>query len=44
LSHDAILVSGSSAAIEFNREKFIDQAYRSDKDDFFIIEPEKSRR
>jgi hypothetical protein len=44
LSHDAILVSGSSAAIEFNREKFIDLAYRNDKDDFFIIEPEKSRR
>jgi hypothetical protein len=44
LSHDAILVSGSSAAVEFNREKFIDLAYRNDKDDFFIIEPEKSRR
>jgi hypothetical protein len=44
LSNDAILVSGSSAAIEFNREKFIDLAYRSDKDDFFIVEPEKSRR
>jgi hypothetical protein len=37
-------VSGSSAAVEFNREKFIDLAYRNDKDDFFIIEPEKSRR
>jgi hypothetical protein len=44
LSHDALLVSGSSAAVEFNREKFIDLAYRNDKDDFFIIEPEKSRR
>jgi hypothetical protein len=44
LSHDAVLVSGSSAAVEFNREKFIDLAYRNDKDDFFVVEPEKSRR
>jgi len=44
LSKEALLVSGSSAAIEFNREKFIDLAYRSDKDDFFLIEPEKSRQ
>ena len=43
LSKEALLVSGSSAAIEFNRERFIDLAYRSDKDDFFILEPEKSR-
>ena len=42
LSDDAILVSGSSAAIEFNREEFIDLAYESD-DDFYIVEPEKTR-
>jgi hypothetical protein len=44
LADDAVLVSGSSAAIEFNREKFVDLAYRSEKDNFFIIEPEKTRK
>jgi len=43
LAKNAALVSGSSAAIEFNREKFIDLAYKSDKDDFFVVEPEKTR-
>ena len=43
LSNDAVLVSGSSAAIEFNREKFIDLACESEYDDFFVIEPEKTR-
>lgn len=43
LSEDAILVSGSSAAVEFNREKMIDFAYLSDTDDFYILEPEKTR-
>ena len=38
-----MLVSGSSAAIEFNRERFIDRAYRQDMGDFFIIDPEKTR-
>jgi hypothetical protein len=44
LADDAVLVSGSSAAIEFNREKFIDLAYKSDEDDFFVVEPEKTRK
>jgi hypothetical protein len=43
LARNAVLVSGSSAAIEFNREKFIDRAYKRDKDNFSIIEPEKTR-
>jgi len=43
LADDAVLISASSAAIEFNREDFIDDAYESDEDDFFIIEPEKAR-
>ena len=43
LANDAVLVSGSSGAIEFNREKFIDLAYKHDRDDFYIIEPEKTR-
>lgn len=43
LANDSLLASGSSAAIEFNREKFIDRAYEDDKDDFFVIEPEKTR-
>lgn len=43
LSNDAILMSGSSAAIEFNREKFIDLAYEFADDDFYVIEPEKTR-
>jgi len=44
LSNHATLISGSSAAVEFNREKFIDLAYKYDHDDFFLIEPEKSRK
>ena len=43
LADEAVLVSGSSAAVEFNREKFIDQAYERDEDNFFVIEPEKTR-
>lgn len=43
LSNDAVLVSGSSAAIEFNREQFVDLACESESDDFFVIEPEKTR-
>ena len=43
LSDNAILVSGSSAAIEFNREEFIDLAYEFDDDDFYVIEPERTR-
>lgn len=43
LAKNAVLVSGSSAAIEFNRERFIDRAYKHDKDGFFILEPEKTR-
>jgi hypothetical protein len=43
LASNSVLVSGSSAAIEFNREKFIDHAYESDTDDFYVIEPEKTR-
>lgn len=43
LANDAVLVSGSSAAIEFNREKFIDLSYEDDKDDFYVIQPEKTR-
>jgi len=43
LAQNGVLISGSSAAIEFNREKFIDRAYKSDKDGFFIIDAEKAR-
>ncbi len=43
IDQDALLISGSSAAIEFNREKFINQAYKKSGDDFYIIEPEKTR-
>jgi hypothetical protein len=43
LGEDALLVSGSSAAIEFNREKLIDLAYEDDTDDFYVIEPERTR-
>ena len=43
LANDAVLVSGSSGAVEFNREKFIDLAYKHDRDDFYVIEPEKTR-
>jgi hypothetical protein len=43
LAQDALLISGSSAAIEFNREKFIDLAYERDDDDFYVINPEKTR-
>ncbi|TET96400.1 MAG: hypothetical protein E3J30_11935 [Anaerolineales bacterium] len=43
LADDAVLVSGSSAAVEFNREKFIDLAYEFDYDDFYVVEPEKTR-
>lgn len=43
LANNAVLVSGSSGAIEFNREKFIDIAYKHDRDDFYVIEPEKTR-
>lgn len=44
LANNAVLVSGSSAAVEFNREKFIDLAYKNDKDDFYVVEPEKTRQ
>jgi hypothetical protein len=44
LAQDALLVSGSSAAIEFNRERFIDLAYKHDDDDFFVVDPEMTRR
>lgn len=43
LAKDALLVSGSSAAIEFNREKLIDLAYEDDSDDFYVTEPERTR-
>lgn len=43
LADDAMLISGSSAAIEFNREKFIDLAYEKDSDDFFVVDPEETR-
>jgi hypothetical protein len=43
LAENAVLASGSSAAIEFNREKFIDLAYKRDDDNFFVVEPEKTR-
>ena len=43
LANNAVLASGSSAAVEFNREKFIDLAYEVDDDDFYIVEPEKAR-
>lgn len=44
LADNAFLVTGSSAAIEFNREKMIDLAYLSDTDAFYILEPEKTRK
>jgi hypothetical protein len=43
LANGAVLISGSSAAIEFNREKFIEIAYRNERDGFFIIDPERTR-
>ena len=43
LADNAIMVSGSSAAIEFNREQFIDIAYKNDEDEFYIINPENTR-
>jgi hypothetical protein len=44
LDANAALVSGSSAAVEFNREKFVDHAYRCENDEFFVIAPEETRR
>jgi hypothetical protein len=44
LADDAMLISTSSAAIEFNREGLIEDAYENAKDDFFVIEPEKARK
>jgi hypothetical protein len=44
LADEAMLVSGSSAAVEFNRKKMIDLAYKNDKNDFYLVEPEKSRK
>lgn len=44
LANGALLVSGSSAAVEFNREGFIDRAYAHDDDDFYVVEPERTRK
>jgi S-adenosylhomocysteine hydrolase len=44
LSEGAVLISGSSAAVEFNREEFIHHAYEHDKDNFFILDAEKTRQ
>jgi S-adenosylhomocysteine hydrolase len=44
LRDNAVLVSCSSAAIEFNREGFLDLAYKDETDDFFVLEPEKTRK
>jgi hypothetical protein len=44
LADNAILVSGSSAAIEFNRKEMIDRAYANDKDKFYLIDPERTRK
>jgi S-adenosylhomocysteine hydrolase len=44
LADDAVLASGSSAAIEFNREKLVDLAYLNERDDFYVMDPEKTRR
>jgi len=44
LADDANLISGSSAAIEFNRPKFIEFAYEDLHGDFFIKDPEITRR
>jgi S-adenosylhomocysteine hydrolase len=42
LSNGAILASGSSAAIEFNRTKFIELADQSEDDDIEVVNREKT--
>ncbi len=44
LRPDAVLASGSSAAIEFNRELFVDRAARDPGDGVEILDPEATRR
>jgi S-adenosylhomocysteine hydrolase len=44
LADKALLVSGSSAAVEFNRAGFVELADRYPDDDLFIFEKEKTRK
>jgi len=44
LADGAVLVSGSSAAIEFNREKFIELADASPDDEIEVLDREVTRR
>jgi S-adenosylhomocysteine hydrolase len=44
LADDAKLISGSSAAVEFNREDFIDQALIDANDDFYVRNLDETRQ
>jgi hypothetical protein len=44
LAPEALLVSGSSAAIEFNREAFVELAAEHPDDEIEVLDPEETRR